>query len=172
MNESTTTEITGAPSEDAEPPTESDGAADAMDGEYAADRDAEADEGIKSARTPSSHLKLTTLVGIFVLVALAALLGWLGFQSCASNQAKERSDLFLQVGRQGAINLTTIDCAEADTDVRRILDSATGTFYDDFSKRTQPFVDVVKQAQSKSVGTVTEAGRSPRPITMLRFWSR
>ena len=32
------------------------------------------------------------------------------------------------------------------------------TFYDDFHKRAQPFVDVVKQAQSKSVGTVTEAG--------------
>ena len=66
--------------------------------------------------------------------------------------------MFLQVGRQGALNLTTIDFAEADTDIQRILDSATGTFYDDFSKRSQPFVDVVKQAHSKSVGTVTEAG--------------
>jgi Mce-associated membrane protein len=66
--------------------------------------------------------------------------------------------LFLQVGRQGAINLTTIDWQHADTDVERILNSATGTFFDDFSKRSQPFIDVVKQAQSTSVGTVTEAG--------------
>jgi Mce-associated membrane protein len=42
--------------------------------------------------------------------------------------------------------------------VQRILDSATGTFYDDFQKRAGPFVEVVKQAKSKSVGTVTEAG--------------
>jgi Mce-associated membrane protein len=56
------------------------------------------------------------------------------------------------------VNLTTIDWQEADADINRILDSATGTFYDDFSKRSQPFVQVVKQAQSKSVGTVTEAG--------------
>ena len=42
--------------------------------------------------------------------------------------------------------------------MQRILDSATGTFYDDFQKRAQPFVEVVKQAQSKSVGTIAEAG--------------
>ena len=56
-----------------------------------------------------------------------------------SNSAK----LFVQVARQGALNLTTIDCQSADADVQRILDSATGTFYDDFSKRSQPFIDVV-----------------------------
>src|SRR4029450_11877223 len=39
-----------------------------------------------------------------------------------------------------------------------ILDSATGTFYDEFQKRAQPFVEVVKQAQSKSEGTIAEAG--------------
>ena len=57
-----------------------------------------------------------------------------------------------------ALNLTTIDHHQVDGDVQRILDSATGTFYDDFQKRAQPFIDVVKQAQSKSVGTISEAG--------------
>lgn len=38
------------------------------------------------------------------------------------------------------------------------LDSATGEFHDDFQNRSAPFIDVVKQAKSKSVGTVTEAG--------------
>jgi Mce-associated membrane protein len=42
--------------------------------------------------------------------------------------------------------------------VARILDSATGTFHDDFQKRSQPFIQVVKQAQSKTEGTVTAAG--------------
>jgi Mce-associated membrane protein len=69
------------------------------------------------------------------------------------------------VGRQGALNLTTIDFQHADSDVQRILDSATGTFYDDFQKRAQPFVEVVKQAQSKSVGTIAEAGLEPQSIT-------
>ncbi len=105
-----------------------------------------------------SHLRLATIVGLVLVVALAGLTGWLGFRTYQSHQADEQRKLFLQVGRQGALNLTTIDWQQADADVQRILDSATGTFYDDFQKRAKPFVEVVKQAQSKSVGTIAEAG--------------
>jgi Mce-associated membrane protein len=98
------------------------------------------------------------VVGLVTILAIGTLAGWLGFRTYQAHQAMEQRELFLQAGRQGAVNLTTIDFAEADTDIQRILDSATGTFYDDFSKRSQPFVDVVKQAHSKSVGTVTAAG--------------
>jgi len=42
--------------------------------------------------------------------------------------------------------------------VRRILDGATGEFYDDFAKRSKPFIEVVKQAKATTVGTITEAG--------------
>jgi Mce-associated membrane protein len=97
-------------------------------------------------------------LGVVAVVASTALAGWLGFREYQAHQAQQRSELLIQVGRQGALNLTTIDWQHADTDVQRILDSATSTFYDDFSKRSKPFVDVVKKAQSKSVGTVTEAG--------------
>ncbi len=102
--------------------------------------------------------RLPLVIGLAVVVVLAGLVGWLGFRAYQSHQADEQRKLFLQVGRQGALNLTTIDFQQADTDVQRILDGATGQFYDDFSQRSQPFVDVVKRAQSKSVGTVTEAG--------------
>ena len=93
-----------------------------------------------------------------LVVALAGLVGWLGFRTYESQQLESKRELFLQVGRQGALNLTTIDWENAEADVQRILDSATGTFYDDFEQRAAPFIDVVKQAQSKSVGSVTEAG--------------
>jgi Mce-associated membrane protein len=111
-----------------------------------------------SAKPPMSHVRLATIVGLVLVVALAGLTGWLGFRTYQSHQAEEQRNLFLQVGRQGALNLTTIDWQQADANVQRILDSATGTFYDDFQKRSQPFVEVVKQAQSKSVGTISEAG--------------
>lgn len=130
-----------------------------------ADFDAEAlddssgdDHAGRSGRGSLSTTGQALIVGVVAVVALAALCGWLGFRAHESHHAQQRRDSFLEAGRQGAINLTTIDFVDADTDVQRILDSATGTFFDDFSKRSQPFVDVVKQTRSTSVGTVTAAG--------------
>ena len=118
---------------------------------------AEADDDARS-RTRISTDRLALVIGLVVVVALAGLAGWLGFRAYQSHQADEQRKLFVQVGRQGALNLTTIDFHRADADVQRILDGATGKFYDNFSQRSQPFIDLVKRAQSKSVGTVTEAG--------------
>jgi Mce-associated membrane protein len=110
------------------------------------------------AKQPMSHMRLATIAGLALVVALAGLTGWLGFRAYESHKAEQQRNLFLQVGRQGALNLTTINWEQAEADVQRVLDSATGTFYDDFQKRAQPFVEVVKQAQSKSTGTIAEAG--------------
>lgn len=116
------------------------------------------DDSATPPKRPASPVRLATSVGLAFVVALAGLVAWLGFRGYQSHQAEAQRNLFLQVGRQAALNLTTISYTEADADVQRILASATGTFYDNFAKRTQPFIDVVKQVQSKSVGTVTEAG--------------
>jgi Mce-associated membrane protein len=111
-----------------------------------------------------SHVRLATIAGLVVVLALGGLVGWLGFRAYQSHQVDAQRKVFLQVGRQGALNLTTIDFQHVDDDVKRILDSATGTFYDDFQQRSQPFTEVVKQVKSKSVGTVTEAGlENPGP---------
>jgi Mce-associated membrane protein len=110
------------------------------------------------AKLPNRHLRLAAAIGLVAVVTLAAMVGFLGFRDYQSHQAQEQRELFVQVGRQGALNLTTIDWQHADTDVQRALDSATGAFYDDFSKRQRPFIEVVKKAQSKSTGTITEAG--------------
>jgi Mce-associated membrane protein len=118
----------------------------------------EAAAAVKPPRTPMSHIKIALVAGLVGVLALAGLTGWLGFRTYESNRAEAERSLFLQVGRQGALNLTTIDWENAEGDVQRILDSATGTFYDEFQQRAEPFVEVVKQAQSKSVGTIAEAG--------------
>jgi Mce-associated membrane protein len=111
-----------------------------------------------AVKEPMSPVKLAAVIGVVVVLALGATVGWLGYRTAESRQLAEQRDVFLQVGRQAALNLTTIDVATVDADVQRILDSATDSFYDDFSSRTQPFVDVVRQAQSRSVGEVTSAG--------------
>ena len=142
---------------DDEASDEADDEANDDDDDEAADEAADYDEAA-SSRPRMSHVRLATIAGLVVVVALGGLTGWLGFQASKSHKGEAQRNLFLQVGRQGALNLTTIDWQHAEGDVQRILDSATGTFYDDFQKRSAPFVEVVKQAQSKSVGNVTEAG--------------
>jgi Mce-associated membrane protein len=124
-------------------------------------RNAEYDVGSDDqvpAKPRMSHVRLATVLGLVAVVALAGLCGWLGFRAFESRKAADERNLFLQVGRQAALNLTTIDFEHADEDVQRVLDSSTGTFYDDFQARAQPFKEVVKQAKSKSVGTIAEAG--------------
>lgn len=124
--------------------------------------DADEADGNRTRRsrrwTDLPPVRLALAVGLASVVALAALCGWLGYRAHQSHQAEQLRALLVQVGKQGAVNLTTIDYERADADVQRILDSATGEFYDDFNARSAPFVDVVQKVQSKSVGTVTEAG--------------
>ena len=119
------------------------------------------ENGVKAGaavRRSWSAVRLALLVGLAFVVAMAGLVGWLGFRVYQSDHAEQERNLRLQVGRQGALNLTTISHTSVDADVKRILDSATGTFYDEFQARSQPFIDVVKEAQAKTEGTITEAG--------------
>lgn len=129
--------------------------------EPAEDYDAETKpeaETTDKAEKEASVVKLAAIAGLVLVLALGGLTGWLGYRAYESRQAEDLRNLFLQVGRQGALNLTTINHETAEADVQRVLDSSTGTFYDDFQKRADPFIQVVKQAQSKSEGNITEAG--------------
>jgi Mce-associated membrane protein len=118
---------------------------------------ADTEQRTRSRRTAMSPWQAATVFGVLLLVALGTLTSWQGFKSHQSHRVDQQRALFLQVARQGALNLTTIDWQHADSDIQRILSSATGAFHDDFANRSQPFIDAVKQAKSTSVGTVTEA---------------
>ncbi|WP_099038023.1 Mce protein [Mycobacterium neglectum] len=116
------------------------------------------DDAAASPKPRMSHVRLALIAGLVAVVALAGLTGWTGYRAYDSYQGEKQRQLFLQVGRQGALNLTTINWEHAEADVQRVLDSATGQFYDDFQNRAAPFIEVVKQAQSKSEGSIAEAG--------------
>ena len=98
------------------------------------------------------------VAGLLVVVLLAGLASERGFRAYQARNAEAQRNLFVQTARQEATNLTTYDYQRIDAAVQRILELATGTFYDTFSHRTQPFRDLVGQTHSQSVGTVTEAG--------------
>jgi Mce-associated membrane protein len=140
-------------------------AASAFSNEHSDVDEPDADEdAAQSTETPSrqglsglSGTRGLITVGLVMVAALAGLGGWLGYRVHQDRDAQAQRNLYVQVARQAAVNLTTINYTEVDSDIMRILDSATGTFHDDFQNRSQPFVDVVKKVQSRSEGTVAEA---------------
>jgi Mce-associated membrane protein len=117
-------------------------------------------EKLTKRRVPAwaTRIRRPVAVGVVVIVALLGLGGWLGFRLYQDQQVQAQHSLFVQVARQTAINLTTINYTEVDADIKRVLDSATGDFHDEFQNRSQPFVEVVKKVQSKTEGTIAEAG--------------
>ena len=133
-------------------------AGEAVDTDTSVDDDDGESEDATPARKLRSPVRLAMVAGSVLVVSFGALAGWFGWQMHQSQQLREQRQMLVQVGRQGALNLTTIDWEHADADIQRILDSATGPFYEDFSHRSKPFIEVVKKAQSKSVGTITDAG--------------
>jgi Mce-associated membrane protein len=105
-----------------------------------------------------SNVGWALVASVAVIATLAGLGGWMGYRAYEKQEAHAKRDLFVQTARQGAVNLTTINYAEVETDVQRVLDSATGAFHEDFAKRSQPFIEIIKAARSQSEGTITEAG--------------
>ncbi|MEE6167149.1 MULTISPECIES: Mce protein [unclassified Mycolicibacterium] len=117
--------------------------------------DSDAADAVRSSRPRMSQLRLAALAAAAVVVVLAAAAGWLGFRAVQTHLADEKRQMFLDAGRQAALTLTNVDWEHADDDVQRVLDSASGQFYDDFERRSQSYLAVVKQAKSKAVGTIT-----------------
>lgn len=131
-----------------------------VDSEVDAEVDGELDSEAADERAVSPRVSVRTalVVGSAAVVALGGLCATFGSQAYREHKAANARALMVQVARQAATNLTTVDYTRAEADVQRILDSATGPFYDDFRNRSAPFIDVVRKAQSKSYGEVTEAG--------------
>jgi len=156
--EESTTEVDATEKGPEDTKTEAETDTEVVATESAEDYDVETKPEAEKAEKETSVVKLAAIAGLVLVLALGGLTGWLGYRAYESRQAEDLRNLFLQVGRQGALNLTTINHETAEADVQRVLDSSTGTFYDDFQKRADPFIQVVKQAQSKSEGNITEAG--------------
>ena len=125
--------------------------------EREADDNAETDVEPR-VRNRLSGARPAIAVGLTAIVALGSLTGWLGYRTYETRHAQAQRNELVKAARQAAVNLTTIAYTEVEADIKRILDSSVGSFHDDFQRRSQPFVDVVKQLQSESEGTVTAAG--------------
>ncbi len=95
------------------------------------------------------------LLAVVLLVAVFASFGTVRTNSTAS--ALPDWQPYVDAGKTVALALTTVDYRTVDRDVQRILDNATGTFYDNFKSKSAEFTQVVLNAQSTSTGTIDEA---------------
>lgn len=109
------------------------------------------------ARRPPSNQALGFILVVVVIAVFGGLAGWFGYRTFQAREVSRSNDLLLQAGRQAAINLTTIDAATVDADIRRVIDASVDPFASEFSKKSTSFAEVVRLAQSKSEGRVTEA---------------
>lgn len=111
-----------------------------------------------STKITRQWLGVGVVIGLLIVASLSGVTAYLADRAYRAHQGQQQGSMFLQVARQGALNLASISYLHTDADVRRILDSSTGTFRDDFEKHSPAFVDVVNQAQSSSEGSITAAG--------------
>jgi len=117
---------------------------------------------LSPVQPPVQVERIALVVGLVAEVVLAGLVGWLGFRAYEAHSLDTQRNLFVQAARQGAVNLLTVDYQHADADAQRILDSATGKFYDSFARRKQSYIDNAKRMRSQSIGTATDAGLESR----------
>jgi Mce-associated membrane protein len=114
------------------------------------------------AKSPAQVERAALVAGLVAGVVLAGLVGWLGFRTYESDNREAQRDLFVHAASQGAAILLTVDYRHADADAQRILDSATGKFYDSFVRRKQSYIDNAKRLRSQLVATSTDAGLESR----------
>ncbi len=113
---------------------------------------------LRPARSPAQVERIALVIGMFAGVALAALVGWLGFRTYEAQSREAQRDLFVRTAQDVAINLSTVDYQHADADAQRIADSATGGFADSFAHRRQAYIDDATRTRLQLLGTVTDAG--------------
>lgn len=119
--------------------------------------DASASGGEPAEESPAVE-RIALVAGLTAGAVLAGLVGWLGFRAYEAHTIEGHRDMFVQAARQVAVNLSTVDYRHVDADAQRVLDSATGKFYDSFSHRKQSYIDHARRTHSQSVGAVTDAG--------------
>jgi Mce-associated membrane protein len=81
---------------------------------------------------------------------LCALLAASGFMLWQGHQASERRAQeaeFAAAARQGVVNLMSLDFSHGDADIKRLIDSTTGQFRDDFEKSKNDFLTVMKDSK-------------------------
>lgn len=98
-----------------------------------------------------------------LLCALLGLSGFMAWQDHATDQSRQREGEAAAVARQGVVNIMSLDFTNAQGDIQRVLDSATGKFREDFEAESEFLVQALEE--SKVVTEVTVNGVAVESLT-------
>jgi Mce-associated membrane protein len=144
-------------SEDATENVQPEEGSDDAAGESDVDTSSADDVAEKPARRWLRRPKWSTLAAALAIIAILAALSGSGYivkKDRDAVQQRQRAAEFAAAARQAVVALTSLDFNNAKQGVQRILDDATGSFKDDFTKTADDFVKVVEQAKVVEQGTV------------------
>lgn len=91
-----------------------------------------------------------------LLCALLGLSGVMAWKDHAAEQTRQREAEAAAVARQGVVNIMSLDFTNAEGDIQRVLDSATGKFREDFEAEAEFLAQALEE--SKVVTEVTVNG--------------
>jgi Mce-associated membrane protein len=103
---------------------------------------------------------------VLVICALVAFSGYMVWQNHQSTQRQMHEAEFSAAARQGVVNLMSLNFAQGDADIQRLIDGTTGSFRDDFEKSKNDFLTVMKDskvvttAEVKATGVESMSGNS------------
>mgnify|MGYP001115389248 FL=1 len=96
-------------------------------------------------------------VVVALTVALLAATGFMLWQHREAEQQRRMAAEYTAAARQGVVTLMSLNHANAEQDVQRIIDNSTGRFREDFENAAQDFVKVAKEAKVVTEVTVNAA---------------
>ncbi|WP_308213141.1 hypothetical protein, partial [Mycolicibacterium chitae] len=123
--------------------------------------------------TAAARRSTATWAAIAVAAAALAVCGLVGFsafmawQQHSVDQERERHAEYAAVARQGVVNLMSLDFTNAEENVQRVIDSATGEFREEFEAQSEFLVEsleaskVITEVTVNSVAVESVAEESP-----------
>jgi Mce-associated membrane protein len=97
-------------------------------------------------------------VGVLALIALLSVGGLLIWHHRQAVQRDEQSTAYATAARRGVVNLMSLNFNHTQDDLQRVIASTTGPFHDDFEKRKNDFLSVMKQSKVVATSEVKATG--------------
>ena len=148
------------PGIDAAEPTEIEGdqpEADTPEATESPDTEADTEEAQKHSRLRRWVPRVLAAVVALVFVAGLGVSGFLGWQLKQSRDTAAAASVALEVARNYAVTLTTVDSDKIDENFTQVLDGSTGEFKDMYSQSATQLRQLLIDNKATSKGVVVDS---------------